>query len=300
MTAPIRQSDFIGKLCVALAHRWEPERLFVIFTAYFDEAATHGAKPHMTMAALLGNAYEWRRCELRLGRLQKQYGFTIFHAKDFKARKGEFKGWPQGTYSNLINDLTELVRDTLSEGVAISLPRELYLSEYRAPPIPKGMTLDSQFGACFRGCLSHLADVLLTGRNSGKRHTLHLIIEDGHSNVGDTQRIFNDVKASLEERGHFLLGTITIAKKEEAPPLMLSDFLAHTHYLMDIAAKSAGGVHYRDIVEDVPVLPREAGLTFMQFQPGALSGMKARWAAEKQRKIDAWRVARDARKAASS
>lgn len=34
-----QRPGFIGELCIALAHRWDPERLFVIFTAYIDEAA---------------------------------------------------------------------------------------------------------------------------------------------------------------------------------------------------------------------------------------------------------------------
>ena len=28
----VRHTDSIGRLCIALAHRWEPRRLFVIFT----------------------------------------------------------------------------------------------------------------------------------------------------------------------------------------------------------------------------------------------------------------------------
>jgi hypothetical protein len=58
MNAPIRPSDCIGELCIAVAHRWEPERLFVIFTAYFDETDTHGPAPTAILAAFLGHAYQ--------------------------------------------------------------------------------------------------------------------------------------------------------------------------------------------------------------------------------------------------
>ena len=40
MNAPQRPSGFVGELCVALAHRWGPERIFVILTAYLDESGT--------------------------------------------------------------------------------------------------------------------------------------------------------------------------------------------------------------------------------------------------------------------
>jgi hypothetical protein len=70
VNAPIRASDCIGELCIALAYRWESERLFVIFTAYFDEADTHGAAPTVILAAFLGHAFEWRRFEQKLAKLQ--------------------------------------------------------------------------------------------------------------------------------------------------------------------------------------------------------------------------------------
>ena len=47
---------FIRELCLALEHRWEPEELFLLFTAYFDEADTHGGAPTIIMAAFLGAA----------------------------------------------------------------------------------------------------------------------------------------------------------------------------------------------------------------------------------------------------
>lgn len=264
-----------------------------------DEAATHGPDPCVTMGGLLGHAYEWRRFGIRLKRIQDKYGFTVFHSKDFKAHKGEFKGWPNDAYYELITELSDLIKDTLSEGVTISLPREMYLAEYRSAPIPKGMPLDSQYGCCFRGCISHVADLLLTERNTGKNHQLDVVIEDGHKNAGDTVRIFDDIKDSLEERNHYLLGTITRAKKIDAPPLMLADFIAHTHYMMDKSA-ATGGPSYRNFSQEIPIKRYEASLTYMNLTPGALVRAKERWASEKVRKMATWRAARDARKASEA
>jgi Protein of unknown function (DUF3800) len=293
---PVRR-DFIGELCIALAHRWEPERLFVIFTAYFDEAASHGPSPRLVMGALLGNAYEWRRLETHLRRLQAKYGFTIFHAKDFKAHKDEFRGWPPGDYPALVSDLTDLIRTTLTEGVTMTLPRDRYLAEYRAPPVPSGMRLDSQYGLCFRACLAHLVDIILS--RGGKNHTLHVVIESGHTNVRDTDRIFNEIKLELEERGIRLLGTITVAQKTDpnAKPLMVADFLAHSHYLFDSASQAGKAPTYEDMTVGVPNKKYDAGLTFLKFEEGSLQAIKQRFAENRQRRMDAWRAARDARAA---
>jgi hypothetical protein len=180
MSAPYRPSGFIGDLCVALAHRWEPERLFVIFTAYFDEADTHGPAPTVILAAHLGHAFQWRRFEKKLAKIRAHEGFSIFHARDFKARTGEFRGWSDAQCDRLIDKLKTLAKRTLTQGLAVALSRERYLTEYRAPPIPRKMNLDSQLGACFRACMAHLFDVM---RERGYQDRLNVVMEDGHPNV---------------------------------------------------------------------------------------------------------------------
>ena len=109
----------------------------MIFTAYMDEADTHGPEPTIIMASFLGHAYQWRRFELKLSRIQKEYGFRIFHAKDFKSRSGEFSGWSTAKLTALIGDLSDLVRDNLTEGTAVHLEYERYIKEYKSSPIPK-------------------------------------------------------------------------------------------------------------------------------------------------------------------
>ena len=65
LPGPIRQSDFIGDLCIALAHRWIAERRFVVITGYFDESGTHGSSPLSLMAGHVGDARQWRNFEKR-------------------------------------------------------------------------------------------------------------------------------------------------------------------------------------------------------------------------------------------
>jgi hypothetical protein len=162
----------------------------VIFTAYFDEADTHGPAPTIIMAAYVGRASQWRRFERRIAKLQKRYGFSIFHGKDFRARAGEFSGSPDAKCDALVSDLMEATR-RLERGVAIALSRDRYLNEYRAPPIPKKFNLDSQYGACFRGCLGYLLPFM---DNKGGKDKLNVVIEHGHPNAGNCLSIFEDIK----------------------------------------------------------------------------------------------------------
>jgi hypothetical protein len=189
----------------------------------------------------------------------------------------------------LVNDLTELVRDNLTEGVTVHLERERYLNEYRAPPVPKKMTLDSQYGVCFRACVRQLLDIVLS---DGKRHRLHVVIEGGHPNAGDTKRIFEDLKRRLRQRrGIDLLGDIDIAKKQERAPLMVADFLVSTYSMMR-ASRERGGIDYAAETPEPP--KRQAGLTFLELLPDALRRLKEDFEADRRETAAAWRARRQA------
>ncbi len=282
---------FIGDLCVALAHRWDPERLFVIFTAYFDEADTHGPAPTIIMAGFLGHAYQWRRFETKLARLQARDAFTVFHAKEFKAKSGEFHGWTDEKCSRLINNLTELVAHDLSEGLTVALEHGRYVNEYRAPPIPKKMNLDSQYGVCFRACLTHLADIM---KARGYKDTLHIVIERGHTNVWDCERIFNDLKMRYRRAGANFLGSFTVETKENCTPLMMGDFLAAFYSMLRAQHPQGMQIYAKHAPEPSK---GEAGLTFLELLPDALHNLKAGFEKMRQMEIDAWRAAKTARKA---
>jgi hypothetical protein len=279
---------FIRELCIALEHRCEPDSPFLIFTAYFDESDTHGPSPNLILAGFLGSAREWQLFGRRIRALQRRDGFKIFHAKDFKAGRGEFRGWDQAKRSRLVSDLATAIRDNLTEGVTVTLPRELYVSEYRAPPVPKGMTLDSQYGACFRFCLYRL---LQTIADTKKKHSLNIVIEYGHHNACDCVRVFNEFKDQLSDIAFPILGTITIARKSECWPLMIADFQAHATFMSEARVK-AGHPGYFELA-GIKEPPRgQAALTQLIFTPDTLRGFKAAWVEAKQARIDRWRAAR--------
>src|SRR6266566_6005081 len=115
---------FIRELCIALEHRWKPEELFLLFTAYFDEADTHGRSPNMVMTAFLGHAREWELFRRNLTKFQRQEKFTIYHAKEMRSGVGEYAGWDNTKIGRVVGGLAELTRTTLSDGFLIYLEHE--------------------------------------------------------------------------------------------------------------------------------------------------------------------------------
>src|SRR6266478_4204405 len=96
-----------------------PDEIFLLFTAYFDESDTHGPTPNLIMAAFLASARQWELFVRRIRALQRRDGFTVFHAKDFRALRGEFEGWGPDKCRRLVNDLAVAIRDGLTEGIVV-------------------------------------------------------------------------------------------------------------------------------------------------------------------------------------
>jgi hypothetical protein len=65
---------------------------------------------------------------------------------------------------------------------------------------------------------------------------LHIVIEEGHRNSGDAERIFLEVKKEFEDAGFNMLRTITKAAKDECDPLMMADFVAHSTFMVQTGA----------------------------------------------------------------
>jgi hypothetical protein len=239
------------------------------------------------MAAFLGHARQWELFGRRLRVLQRRDKFVVFHATEFKGKSGEFARWSDTKCMNLVHDLTAIVRDHLTEGVVFHLEHHRYMNEYRREPIPKRMSLDSQYGVCFRACIAHLIAIVM---QDGKQHLLNVVIEGGHRNVKDVERIFHEMKTMARKRfDRDVLGTFRIVEKKQCPPLMVSDFLAYSYLLMR-TQKVDYSLH-----APMQVRKKEAGLTFLELLPDALWRLKDQFQKDRQDAMDAWRARRGRR-----
>ena len=234
MSAP-RRLDFIGELCIALAHQWEPERMFMVLASSFDESGTHDGSLVTVMAGIMGHAAQWKRFQGNLDQLKAKYGFRIFHAKEFKARKGEFEGWSIQKCLALANDLSELTGEGLMCGAVLSVRNAEYDAYYRNGEGPRKPRLDTKYALSFRLCLVHMVSEairrLAHSEEKFSRTKLNIVTESGHKHVGDAERVFNEEMTGLENAGCYLLAGITFAPKTKCDPLMVADFLAHTTYM---------------------------------------------------------------------
>jgi hypothetical protein len=100
---------------------------------------------------------------------------------------------------------------------------------------------------------------------------LHFVLEAGHKNAGNAQRIFNEIKAESAKVGIHTLATLTFAGKEDCAPLMVGDMLAHTVWSMDQvqrAESSPPEKFFRDSVR------RKSNITHITYRPGGLVNVR--------------------------
>jgi Protein of unknown function (DUF3800) len=243
----------------------------MIFTAYLDESGTHDGSDATVMGGFMGVFREEVILGRRLRALQHHYGFTIFHATEFKNRRGDFQGWSDEKGLALIQDMTDTVATSLSSVVIATLPNGRYRAEYRNTPRPGKVTLDSAYGLCFRMCLVHFLEEMekrAPVRKYGSK--LNVILEHGHPNAGDAKRIFEETRQNtMALYCADPLGTITTENKKSCARLMVADFLAYTGYMTDVQERA--GVVIELGREDR--LPSKASFTKLDFDPGVLEGL---------------------------
>ena len=100
--------------------------------------------------------------------------------------------------------------------------------------------------------------------------TLHVIAESGHKHAGDTARVFDEMRKELRTLGSHVLGTLTLAGKDECDPLMLADILAHGTFAMEVEGDNGPteGDSYRR--------SRATGWTQLKFTGDGLATLKTK------------------------
>jgi hypothetical protein len=180
-----------------------------------DESGTHAGSPRTAMAAIMGNVSQWSRFQTDMDRIKKKYGFSVFHTKKFKAKSGDFRGWPDEKGLALIRELSFVTGQRLMHGSEFRISEELY-QRFKSGLPPK-IKVDSRYGLCFRICLTHQIGELarrLDHHNKFSETRLHVVMESGHKNAGDAERIFYEVKKELKGESN-LLSSIKFSAKDE-------------------------------------------------------------------------------------
>jgi hypothetical protein len=77
----------------AIAHRWQPERLFVfIYTGYLDESGTHDDSTVTIMGGILARAQHWRPYEIEFDEIRGASRLSGISYQKVQKRHRRFQG----------------------------------------------------------------------------------------------------------------------------------------------------------------------------------------------------------------
>jgi Protein of unknown function (DUF3800) len=212
----------------------------VIVTVYIDESGTHESGLTI-MGGWVGSLAQWYAFDPKWTKLLKRNGLTYFHSRKMRQSKGEFKGWKREKKFAFTQDAADLALKHLEFGFTIALPDAAYYEHYVAGYRPKEIPLDSRYGLCFRYCLS-LVPGLAKDAFGRRELDINFVLETGHKNAGDADRIFNRVKTqglknSAEIEIVKMLNTILFADKIAFPGLQVADVNAYSAYQHESGAR---------------------------------------------------------------
>jgi hypothetical protein len=235
-----RRSDFIGELCVALAHRWVPEACFMILTCYFDESGTHKGSELALMAGFVGDARQWRKFEKRTAKLFRRFGVDIFHSIDVKRTDKDFEGWSVDRKIEFLDEFQHIINETLERGFASMMSYKDY--DYYCGLDWTGLRKDSMYGILFRASVSSAVDsaIQVDRWAFGKEPRLNVVLESGHRNADDALRIYNFFEGKFGAKGSNALAGLTFANKGDCLPLAAADLFAYSAYREETGGKPLG------------------------------------------------------------
>jgi Protein of unknown function (DUF3800) len=212
----------------------------VIITVYIDESGTHDSGVTI-LGGWVGRLGQWATFDPKWRRLLRRNNLSYFHSRKMRQSKGEFKGWSRKKKRLFTQAAAKLALKDLEFGFTIALPDAAYEEHYVAGFRPKEIPLDSRYGLCFRYCLS-LVPGFAKDAFGNKELDLNFLLEEGHPNAGDAERIFHRVKKQglkhpVEREIVKMLNVISFGEKAKFPGLQVADVNAYSAFQHESGAR---------------------------------------------------------------
>ena len=282
----------IESLSYALCYGDDARDVFLILTGYFDESGTHTGSPATVMAGVLGDVEQWSRFRREFAHLKMKFGFNVFHAKDFRARSGQFSGWSREKCAALCIDFAQITAGKFVDSVEFVLNNDEFENEYRRTRQNRKLVLDSKYGLCFRQCALYFSLIIarkFTDAPAGLPR-VHFVLEEGHKNAGDALRIYEELKKECATLDFDIFESISFAGKDRAE-LMLPDFLAYMSLFMKRKEMAGELKRYQSsLPHPLGGWPQDGlDITHLEFKPNGLSDVRRSLEANLEKRREHWK-----------
>ncbi len=186
-----------------------------------SDGGTHKSSPVVTMAGYVAHQHNWEKFERSSKRLFKKYDISLFHAKQFFHRKGEFRGWQVARQLRFATELFEVAEPLMLRGVGISIEKASFNKARQDHNMLQSV---GPFVYCISPILRKLCG---DGEvwEAIEREGFSVTLEDGNKNNTAVQIEFRKIahRHQLEE----YLRSIEVEPKGSSRALQLADYLAY-------------------------------------------------------------------------
>jgi hypothetical protein len=161
-------------------------------------------------------------------------------------------------------------------GFTIMLRKREYDEFYIAGHRPREVPLDSQYGICFRACLSTVPQMIKDALPDKGNIDIYFVLESGHKNYGDAERIFHIVKKRGPPEIAKMLHTVSAGDKRDYPGLQAADVNAHTGFNSEGLADPGYGKEVVYTVKEAKKVGKTKSPVFrMHVKPETLTKFKS-------------------------
>ena len=192
-----------------------------MLVCYLDDSGNK-TDPIITIAGYLSLADEWKLFEQKARAYLSDKNVSHLHTVDFHHAKREFEDWSWERRTDFICGLYDILAPHCGLSVEFTVLKSVYVARHTEHGRP---LVNSSFGFCFLGIIDRLAkdegvSVLLAQSDM----SLSFVVESGHRNNGDIERIFKRHKA--DPKGQ-IFNTLEFADKKSNIALQMADFVAY-------------------------------------------------------------------------
>jgi len=277
-------------LVLALAHKWEPERTIVIYTAYIDASGHHDGSPVMILGGYVARLGQWANFDKKFERLLHKNNLTHHHTKKLIHGEDEYKNWSEPRKNVYINKLQKLIDKNSTCGFSISMTHSDYRQFYRNGDKPKGVQLDGKYGLCFRLFLAQLPNMF---QRSLRDPQLFIVLEDGDPGIDDADRVFKSFEKDAPPELSNFVKFRGKAKKRDYYGLQIADWVAASSYHAEQGMPNLTSYPADATLQEASALvPYESPVFRWQITPDVMRDLKQRLVDHAEHRRQHWKAKR--------
>jgi hypothetical protein len=162
-------------------------------------------------------------------KMLRREGVKVFHSKKLRDTDCDFAGWSRERKAGLISKAGDVVKVAMF-GLSTMVRQSEYDEFFKGGARPRKVPLDSMYGLCFRYCAMFVSQVVQRSLE-GRDIRINFILESGHKNAGDAERVFHDLKR--DEPYSSIFKSIAFGAKGDFYGLQGADMVSHTAFLAE-------------------------------------------------------------------